>query len=99
MWRKNSAVSSNLPFQWIHAERSRFSVFKVLRGKWKTSTVDIIVELNLCNILSYQYWDAGREETILIVYYQWVSVFLHKKCQYFTDLIFVIVIFLFFSHM
>lgn len=64
MWRKNSAVSSNLPFQWIHAELSRFSVFKVLRGKWKTSIVDIIVKLNLRNILSYQYRDAGREETI-----------------------------------
>lgn len=97
MWRKNFAVSSNLTFQWIRAELSRFSVLKVLRGKWKTSTVDIIVELNLRNILSYQYRDAGREETILIVYYQWVSVFLHKKCQYFTDLISVIVI-LFFSH-
>lgn len=60
MWRKNSALSSNLTLQWIHAELSRFSVFKVLRGKWKTSTVDIIVELNLRNILSYQYRDAGQ---------------------------------------
>lgn len=60
MWRKNFAVSSNLTFQWIRAELSRFSVLKVLRGKWKTSTVDIIVKLNLRNILSYQYRDAGQ---------------------------------------